>query len=235
MTLLIDLERREYSDPRKEPDIRKQVALSALNQYLRGYFEPTDLEIWETAPLSELGGQKISNSPVNIGDIYQLEQDIDGKTKDLKQRLFNSIIRINGIWKLDGIEQKKGFFSINNAPYWRRAYGDVDIDVYPDGKEDDDITVLFWNNKRSRERLVDKFFEGFVQDYNRQKLSEKMNLSWICFATGIPNKKDVTTIKAAYYRSLKSFISDSFQTFRDANIWVQRSLSLKYLVDRSCI
>lgn len=232
MALLIDLERREYVDPRKELDIRKRVALHALNQYLRGYFEPTDIEIWETAPLSELGGLKISSSSINIGDIYQLEDNIDKKTRELRyQSLFESIIRINGVWKLDGIE-KKGFFSINNAPLWRRAYGDVDIDIYPDGREDD-ITVLFWNDNILRERLVDNFFEGFVRDFYRYKLAEKMNLNWICFASGIPTKRDVTTIKAVYYSSLKSFVSDSFQTFRDANVWVQRSLSLKYLVNRA--
>lgn len=167
MTLLIKLERQNYTNPRKEIDSRIDIGLAALKHYLRGYFEPTDLEIWRTAPMSELEGEEIVKTSINIGDTYELRQIIDEKIGtrlvDGSQLLSESIIRVNGIWKLDGIEQR-GFFSINNASQWRGVYGDIDVDVYP-GMEDD-ITTLFWSHSNERKEMVDKFFENFLRDYN---------------------------------------------------------------------
>jgi hypothetical protein len=59
-----------------------------------------------------------------------------------------------------------------------------------------------------------------------------MTIIWICFASNIPSGDDITQIKATYYHDLKQFIKDSFETYKQKNESVQKSLRLQYIVDK---
>jgi hypothetical protein len=56
MAILIELERRSYTSLEEEILTRREIGLLALDKYIRGYFSPNSLELWDTAPLKELDG-----------------------------------------------------------------------------------------------------------------------------------------------------------------------------------
>jgi hypothetical protein len=186
-------------------------------------------EVWYDAPINELGGTVVYKNDIDVGSVSEIRTILNEKIKKIDQsKLFETIIRVYGIWKLDGKEQK-GFFSINNNQRWRNAYGDIDIDVLS-GKEQD-ITRLMWDDQ-DRKILVDNFFQNFIEAYKRNGLDKKMTIIWICFASNIPSGDDITQIKATYYHDLKQFIKDSFETYKQKNESVQKSLRLQYIVDK---
>ena len=228
MAILIELERRPYTSLEEEILTRREIGLLALDKYIRGYFTPDSLEIWDTAPLKELDGKCLFKDDINIGSVSELRKIIEENYNKYVKELATSIIRIYGNWNLND-QEHKGFISINHNPTWRTAYGDIDMDLIF-GREDD-ITKLMWSDNE-KNILVQKFIEDFLKDYKDQKLDAKLSLTWLCFASGIPYRRDITRIKAVYYNEQKQFVKDAFETYREKYDWVQRSLRLQYFVNR---
>lgn len=228
MTILVELKAKPFTIQREEFVVRTEACMQAINQYIRGYFEPQSIEIWYDAPISELGGTLASKTDINVGSVSEIRSILNDKIKRIEQsKLFETIIRVYGIWKLNRTEQR-GFFSINNSQRWRAAYGDIDMDVIS-GKEQD-ITKLMWEDE-DRKILVNDFFQNFLEEYRKNGLDKKMTIIWICFASNIPSGQDITEMKATYYHDLKQFIKDSFETYKQNTESVQKSLRLQYIVD----
>lgn len=241
MGALIRLVRKSYTNQPREIEARIDTGMLAIQEYLRGFFEPTELEIWQNAPMEELDGKLAHRVPLNVGDPRDLRRVIFSTVNNDFSTLYQSIIRINGIWKIDDAK-RKGFFSINNAFTWRSAYGDVDFDIYPDGKaglptdqeNNDPLVLLLWQDKATRTQLVNRFFDNFLNNYiYTYNLKAAMQLSWICFGTGVPSRNDVRTIKAAYYGSQRSFIKDSFATYHELYPDAQKALDVDYIVRKA--
>lgn len=223
MTILIEIEKKQFSGF-GEMELRKDIGMLALEIYEKGYFEPTGFMIWKDAVLEELGGKLIAKKDLDLSQLHLLKESIGEEMKRIGLQIMNdTIVRINGIWKFKDTHIK-GFVSINNAHHWRKAYGDIDIDIYPDEVGEDLMTFL-WKEK---EALVDNFFENFLHRFDNLYRKD-VNLRWLAFASGIPSREDVSSIKAAYYDSLWPFITNMFSTFSEQNSWVQRSYRRKYL------
>lgn len=226
MTILIEIEKKQ-SSRFGEAQLRKDIGISALEIYEKGYFEPTGFVIWKNAVLEELGGKLLVNKDLELSQIHQLKESIENVMKKIDSQMINdTIIRINGKWKFNGTTVS-GFVSINNAYHWRKAYGDVDIDIYPDEAGEDLMTFLW----REKETLVDNFFKDFLNGFdNRYK--KDVNLHWLAFASGVPSREEISSIKAVYYDSLWPFITNMLLTYSEQNKGVQKSYRRKYLTQQ---
>jgi len=160
MAILVDLRAKPFALQKEELNARLETCMLAIEQYIHGYFEPTSIEIWNDAPIPELGGKNIHKEDINVGSVSEIRNIINDNISNLGiQKLLNVIIRIYGNWKLSDTI-RKGFFSINHNPRWQDAYGDVDIDII---SGDDDITKLMWNDN-DKNILVNDFFTNFLND-----------------------------------------------------------------------
>jgi hypothetical protein len=237
MAIKIDLKRKfQYTPSLTEVQTRIGVGYEAL-QPLMPYFEPKRVETWLYAPIEQLGGKKVSEDNVQVGSARELESTI---SKVLKSKLkefelySNSIFRIYGNWQIEQ-DKLEGFVSINNARPWRNSYGDIDIDAYPTEKYDDLMDVIWKDDAEPKTDIVDSVFNNFIKRYSTHNLGyqEILGLEWLCFSEGVPSRYDVTTMKAVYYPTVKSYISDMFGTFKNYQERIQESLQLRYIVNKS--
>ncbi len=226
MTILIEIEKKQ-SSRFEEVELRKDIGMSALEIYEKGYFEPTGFVIWKDAVLEELGGKLIVKKDLDLSQIHLLKEFVETEMKKIGSQTINdTIIRINGKWKFNSVAVN-GFVSINNAYPWRKAYGDVDIDIYPD-EAGDDLMAFLWKEKKT---LVDNFFSEFLNTFDN--LYERdLHLHWLAFASGIPSREDISSIKAVYYDSLWPFITNMFLTYSEENKGVPKSYRRKYLTQQ---
>ena len=226
MTILIEFEKKQSSRFR-EVQLRKDIGIFALEIYEKGYFEPTGFVIWKDAVLEELGGKLIVNKDLDLSQIHLLKEFIEMEMKSIDSQTINdTIIRIDGKWKFNS-STVRGFVSINNAYGWRKAYGDVDIDIYP-GQAGDDLMTFLW---MERETLVDNFFQNFLYGFDNRYKNDA-SLHWLAFASGIPSREDISSIKAAYYDSLWPFITNMLLTYSEQNKGIQKSYRRKYLTQQ---
>lgn len=226
MSILVRLEKKPLIDTSVKDDIKERLKIGffALDYYLENHFKPHTIEIWKNAAIEELGGEKIKkmdwkNSFTNTDDRNNLTRYLES----------NSIMRIIGTWTINS-KQVNGFFSINNSYDWRRTYGDIDVDIFPNDQSED-MMDLFWEESMTREELVDDFIPLFIDHFRGR--DNQFDLNWFAFGSSIPSKDDVRNLKAAYYSQLKSYVYDLFSTYIEINEGTQKAIKKKYLVEKS--
>jgi hypothetical protein len=188
MAILISIVRREAINYDELVLEKLATCYEAMKFFKDSFFIPQTAELWYNAPSEALGGEQ--KKELTIKDLFETRQVLASMLKNtLFQDLRKTIIIFRGVWKIENAELA-GYFSIQNAPEWRKVYGDIEISAYPKGEIEDLVDALWLTTD------VQGIIDHFIDDLNRGMSTLKIGLSQVVFYRGIWNKDDPTGIMA---------------------------------------
>jgi hypothetical protein len=181
-----------------------------VSRFYEAYFKIRGIEIWKFAPLKELEGIPLKGIEIAKGfvtreDEERLWQHL--QTLDPVDRFF-SVVRLLGTWEMEDHPKLDTYLTISNDPNWRRVYGDIELNVFPEG-DIRDIVDLFYKDRTVKERLVDFFlttFAGYSDDAHQTGA--------IYFTLGVPAAEDLDLWRTVSLRSKTTLLENSLARLR---------------------
>jgi hypothetical protein len=212
LTLVLQRQARgehKYVHPDERIASRTAIGIQ-VSRFYEAYFKVNAIEVWKFAPMEENEGILIDS--LSIEKKFVTREDHEYlrermQNRDFPDRLF-SIIRLVGAWQVEGHEPFESYLSIANDPNWRRIYGDVELNIIPDG-ETTDIVEIFYRDKLLKEKLVDRFlasFAGFNDGISR--------VSNIYFSLGVPSAEDFDLWRTASLQSENELLRDAITAYK---------------------
>jgi len=200
---------RNYISPDDRITSRISVGVQ-VSRFYEAYFKVDTIEVWKYAPMEELEGILIDS--IKVGKRFVTREDNEYlmerlKAREFLDRLF-SIVRLVGVWELEGQPQFEGYLSIANDPSWRRVYGDIELNITPDSNTTD-VVDLFYRDPVLKEKLVDRFiasFAGFNDGVNK--------IANIYFALGVPSAEDLDLWRTASLQSENELLRDAITAYK---------------------
>jgi hypothetical protein len=203
--LSVWLERNsEYSPFDEELISRLRLAFDIANYY-SDYFSPISIEIWENATVQSLHGRMIRVLKAEKGLNTDL-RDIVNYIREYSFRVKSKIIvRVLGNWVVANSPVVLGYVSVSNREM-RPVYGDVSMNAFSKG-DIDDVVDLFLKAGSATEFLIDSFAAKFGHYED-----EVFKVKSLYFHEGAPSRSDITTLVAAHYGNINTFLLDSLYT-----------------------
>jgi hypothetical protein len=206
--LCVVLERRRKAQREYvgiEEYIKSRVSLGIeISRFYSSHFKPRSIAVWKYAPLPELEGILLKEFPIHGEFVTREAADELSRylqSQEFVDRFF-SVIRIVGMWVADGMSLT-AYLTISNDPNWRRVYGDVEMNVFPEG-DIRDLVDLLYRDKVTKERLVNFFLISFAE-YN----DEAHQIGGIYFTLGVASAEDLDLWHAVSLKSQSRFLTDS--------------------------
>ncbi|MGI0069929.1 MAG: hypothetical protein ACREAN_06720 [Nitrosopumilaceae archaeon] len=194
MTVSIMLQKKPYTSIIDQT--RNKISL--LSEIFKSYghiFEPKRIEVWQTSTTEALGGKRLLES--SIDSPLDVTNALDAVCRVYKER-YNEwgseiIVNLRGVW-VNGLTRIAGYMSTNNIDDWRRAYGDIELNVFS-SEDTSDICDLFWQDETQVESLV----LNFIKKYRNYE-DDIFSLASIVYALGVPSDVSVSQWRTSYFR-----------------------------------
>lgn len=195
----------------------REASLNRLhyaNELVRFFFEgrifvPENIEIWHHFPNKSLGGERKDRFPKDSEKIIDPFREIA-----LLRRLFTaysfdqiipSIIRINGVWDINGTKLA-GFLSVNNNFTWRRVYRDIEMDAYGKGDIEDLVDAL-WKFEE-----ISSIIDNFIKKMTLSAKNQSMEPREIYLTIGVPVKGEPENLMAIHFPDKRDLIEFYYST-----------------------
>ena len=171
----------------------KLVVLQNIFGAYRGYFEATQIELWQYGARKALGGKMVAELSVKepssvTNEIAQMWERYHKNW----QLLETMILRIKGGWNIDNLIMP-GLIALNCQEEWAKSYGDIEVTSYRKGNIEDFID-LFWH----QEDTARAFVNGLMDNFGSYEDASHV-LSTIIVGEGAPFTQPVTEWLSSYH------------------------------------